>query len=253
MLAWRMLPCTGRVRRQALHSTELCWNLLQAGADDVMNWCDGGAAAAVAARLHRWAEVEEILPRLQVGRERRKHPEMLPAQANAEGRHDADQSAVWQEVDASLRAAACVSPTAALSDAYAKREQELAAFRRELSLPEDAVGVAAFHGNKLPGIDLFDRHETLRYFWESLVDSYAIDWLSAPVDPAAREQSEDQQEVKRALESAAGGQWEAFDPPGEGQDWRLNHEQWSASALVWEEKVVISPAAVSQAGGRLPH
>jgi hypothetical protein len=167
-----------------------------------------------------------------------KH-QRVHAALRAQGRHDADQSAVWQEVDASLQASGCVSPTAALSDAYAKREQELAAFRRELSLPEDAVGVAAFHGNKLQGIDLFDRHETLRYFWESLVDSYAIDWLSAPVDPAAREQSQDQQEVKRALESAAGGDWEAFDAPGEGQDWRLDHQEWSASALVWEEKVVI--------------
>jgi len=69
----------------------------------------------------------------------------------------------------------------ALSDAYAKREAELANFRRSLTVPSDAVGVAVLHGAVLQGLDLFDRHTTLQYFWESLVDSYAVEWLGSTV------------------------------------------------------------------------
>src|SRR4051812_9419278 len=62
--------------------------------------------------------------------------------------HDADQTAVWQEVAACLAESAAASPTHALSDAYAKRERELGEFRRGLRLPEAAVGVAVFHGHR---------------------------------------------------------------------------------------------------------
>lgn len=100
------------------------------------------------------------------------------------GHHDADQGAVWNEVAMSLKDSKASSPTSALSDAYSNRDATLRAFRGGLTLPAKAVGVAVFHGEKFQGLDLFDRHSTLQYFWDSLVDSYAIDLLEAPVDPA---------------------------------------------------------------------
>ena len=42
-----------------------------------------------------------------------------------------------------------------------------------------------------------------------------------------------------ALDRAAAGAWEPFASPGEGQDWRLGDEQYSGSALVWEDRVVV--------------
>jgi hypothetical protein len=80
-----------------------------------------------------------------------------------EGRgHDANQGAVWNEVAACLSMSAAESPSA-----YAKRDHELTEFRGSLRMPETAVGVAVFHGGRFQGLDLFDRHSTLKYFWES--------------------------------------------------------------------------------------
>jgi len=166
-----------------------------------------------------------------------------------EGRgHDADQAEVWNEVAACLKLSVAASPTNALSDAYAKRDHELTEFRSSLRMPEQAVGIAVFHGGKFQGLDLFDRHSTLKYFWESLLDSYAIDFLSVPVDPAAPAQSAEGDVIRQHLDRAVAGRWENFPSPGEGADWRLEDEQLTGAALIWEDKVVVHLQLFPKAG-----
>ena len=155
-----------------------------------------------------------------------------------QGTHDADQCAVWDEVAESIKQSGASSPTSALSDAYAKRDVDLSKFRRSLKLPTEAVGVAVFHGGKFQGLDLFDRHSTLQYFWESLVDSYAIDLLEVPVDPA-QPASDEGQVIRSVLDRCIKGKWENFDPPGEGKEWRLEENDLAAASLVWNDEVVV--------------
>jgi len=152
------------------------------------------------------------------------------------GRHDADQSAVWSECAAELQASAACSPTAALNDAYEKRSGDLKAVRQRLSLPDNAVGLAMFRGGRFKGLDLFDRHSTLKYFWESLVDSYALTWLEVREPEVAASES---RTIGQVIENAADGKWERFDVPGDGQDYRLEDPAMSGSGLVWEDQVVV--------------
>lgn len=155
-----------------------------------------------------------------------------------DGRHDADQGEVWKEVAMSVAHSGAASPTGALSDAYAKRETDLREFRRSLQLPEEAVGVAVFHGGRFQGLDLFDRHSTLQYFWESLVDSYAIDLLEAPVDPV-QPATDEGKEIRAVLDRCIKGKWESFDPAGEGKEWRYEGRHLAAASLVWNDEVVV--------------
>jgi hypothetical protein len=152
--------------------------------------------------------------------------------------HDADQGAVWNEVSTSLHAAGAVSPSAALHDAYEQRKQDLTRLRSSLRMPEEAVGLAVFRGERFQGLDLFDRHTTLKYFWESLLDSYAIDFLAEAVDPKQPPASPLAEQVQRLLETAAGGQWESFKSPGLGMDWRLEDPTTTGSALVAQDVVI---------------
>lgn len=171
--------------------------------------------------------------------------------------HDADQGAVWDEVRASISAAKAASPTSALSDAYAKRQKDLEGFRENLKLPERAVGIAVFQGGKFQGLDLFDRHATLQYFWQSLVDSYALDLLEEPVDPSQPPKSDEAAAIRALLDQVAVTQWESFRSPGEGTDWRMQDTQYAASSLVWNEEVVLHlqvfPKAQADTGGRTGH
>jgi hypothetical protein len=169
----------------------------------------------------------------------RKSIDVLRALKEKRG-HDADQQKVWDEVEFCLSASDARSDTRALADAYRKRESELAEARRRLKLPEEAVGVAVFHGPTLAGIDLFDRHSTLACFWESILDSYSIDLLNEPVDPKkAGQETAEGQVIRNVLAEAVESRWEPFKSPGEGVDWRLETKSFSAAALVWEERTVM--------------
>lgn len=152
--------------------------------------------------------------------------------------HDADQSQVWENVASSLHASVSSSPTMALSDAYAQRRRELERVRSQLEVPEDAVGLAVFHRGRFAGLDLFDRAATLRHFWETLVDSYAIDFLSA-VDEQGDVSMAETEAVGSVLARASVGTWETFKSPGDGEDWRLDDAALAGSALVWENQTVL--------------
>ena len=101
--------------------------------------------------------------------------------------------------------------------------------------------MAVFQGQKFQGLDLFDRHTTLQYFWESLIDSYALDWLGARVEEPQDLPVKDGAlaEVQKILQKAAKGTWDRFRSPGEGQDLRLKSRSYSGSALIWEDKAVL--------------
>lgn len=184
---------------------------------------------------------------IRSGKQQRVHQSL-----RERGKHDADQGAVWEEVSQSLSQAACSSPTSSLHDAYANREEDLVAFRRALQLPETAVGVAVFDGLQFRGLDVFDRHSTLQYFWDSLVDSYAIEWLGRP-DKGAKVQDTDAGAITAILTQAAQANWETFRSPGEGEEGRFATDSLAGSALVWEKQTVIHlqvfPSRSSEAPG----
>lgn len=190
----------------------------------------------------RWARVSKTFSpgkaasyRTRAGKSQRVHESV-----RERGQHDADQSAVWGEVQYSLRLSDAASPTDALSDAYARREGELEKLRRTLRQPAEAVGLAAFRGAAFLGLDLFDRGSTLAAFWSSLVDSYALEIDMSVSDALPEGQAAaDRSQIAHVLKRVGAGAWEPFAAPGEGRDWRLVDEAYTGSALVWEERKVV--------------
>lgn len=157
----------------------------------------------------------------------------------SKSRHDADQAAVWDEVEQSIRRASAASPTRAMSDVFEKRQHELSDFRQEVTLPDGAVGVAAFRGAKLAAIDIFDRHSTLKHAWKSLLNGYAMDLLATRGDFSGPPTADEADQIARHLALAAESKWESFPSPGEGTDWRLEADKVTGAALVWGDKAVI--------------
>lgn len=189
----------------------------------------------------RWRHVsQQFLPGAAASHTiRSRKVERVRRSARESGRFDADQHAVWQEVQCSMAHAQAESATAALHDAYTRRRQDLENFRQWLHMPEEAVGLAVFHGTRFLGLDLFDRHSTLVYFWNSLLDSYAIDWLLVAPGDGGPAPPPEAKVVRDVLERAAVGKWDILGSPGQGRDHRLEDQQLTGSALVWEDRVVL--------------
>ncbi len=153
--------------------------------------------------------------------------------------HHSDQGAVWAGIDKLMCQMRVASPSAAMADVYMQKEQDLAEVRDAFSLPDDAVGVAVYVGDRLLGLDLFDRADTLRHHWRSLLDSYVLDWLAfgdqAAGDSGKTEPSEPATPLEELFESLQQADWQRFDAPGEGDDLRWESDRLTASALAWGE------------------
>ena len=153
--------------------------------------------------------------------------------------HRSDQGAVWAGIDKLMSRMGVTSPSAAMADVYRQKEQDLAEVRDAFSLPDDAIGVAVYAGRRLLGLDLFDRADTLRHHWQSLLDSYVLDWLAfgdqAAGDSGEAEPSEPATPLEEVFESLQQAEWNRFDAPGEGDDLRWESDRLTASALAWGE------------------
>lgn len=186
-------------------------------------------------------------------RTRQRKAERVQASLHADRGYDAGQAQVWDEVGEVLALNSAPSATGALSDAYAVAEGKMAEHRRLLQPPEadsDTRGMAVLIGGRFAGLDLFDRPETLRHFWPSLIDSYLLE-LASPagaVADATATQAGGTVELRAVLDAAACAPWESFRSPGEGTDLRVRHDRLVGSALTWN-----SSSTRSMDDGRVIH
>ena len=150
--------------------------------------------------------------------------------------HRSDQGEVWAGIANMVCQMRVTSPTSSMADVYEQKEQDLAEVRMAFTLPENTVGVAVYQGDRLLGLDLFDRAATLAHYWESLLDSYVLDWLAYDQHDADLDQpSEHATPLEELFESLQQAEWERFDAPGEGDDLRWQSDRITASALAWGE------------------
>jgi hypothetical protein len=102
----------------------------------------------------------------------------------ARGTYDADQSAVWKDVDTYLDQTLCSSPTSAFSDAYASRAAEVERRSAMLAPAEGQVGVAAVRAGKIVGLDLFGSASLFARGWSKIVRGLLAEVYGAAVETA---------------------------------------------------------------------
>lgn len=161
------------------------------------------------------------------------------------GRHESDQAAVWDEVQAELSGLGAASPTMAMHDALHHRSHDLGEFLDALPYPDGARGVFAAVGDRFAVVDLFDRPATLGKVWRRLVTGYALDALGrhGRDEPAAEPKG-----PKAILERLGQIACEAYPSPGLGEDWRFAAEDLAGHALVVERACIALSAFPADAG-----
>lgn len=153
----------------------------------------------------------------------------------ARGVPQADQGEVWGDVEELLRAAAVESDTTAMADAAVELGDEVKTLATALPWPADALGVAVYLEDRLAGIDVFDRPDTLRDVWPRLLGGYALDAITGrlpagpPRDPSATD---------RLLTEVEECECEVFPSVDMGEDWRVQGPAFTGSALVFKEQAL---------------
>jgi hypothetical protein len=165
---------------------------------------------------------------------RKAQVERVTDNLRSRAKFDADQSAVWQEVERKIHTTGSLSRTAALHDVYSQTEDNLKNYLTAFP-PPDAEGVIVTINGQIAGADIFDHTDTLRILWPKLLRSYALDALERQSTPQAAQPPED---VQQFLAAAQNAKDERYDSVGLGEDVRLSNDRVTGSSLLWGDQVI---------------
>lgn len=108
----------------------------------------------------------------------RKSEQLVVQEMRRRVAEDADQGAVWEEVDRFARERRVSSRTSDLSEMQADKKvaAELAEYERVIlpKLPPEAVGLVAVRGSVILGADIFCNEDLFRKLRRKLIHSYAL-------------------------------------------------------------------------------
>jgi hypothetical protein len=145
----------------------------------------------------------------------------------------ADQSAVWQEVDAKSARLGVRSPTGAMHDAYQRHRRSLAALTAAVVARPGQLGALVAIGGRLAVLDHVSRPEVFACLHGPLVQGYALDALEAPA--AAAPSIDEARGLLAVLADAPTAQREAI---GLGRDVRFDLPGIGGTGLVVDDELI---------------
>ncbi len=149
----------------------------------------------------------------------------------------ADQGAVWDDIEQLQMRMGERSRTSAMADVYASRKANLEVFERVFHFPELAgsqCGILVENGGRFAGLELVSDPAVWQDVSEKIVRSYAIEVVDRPegeprrVEPAGNE-------IGRLFTDLT---LEGFKSVGLGDDLRFEKAELIGSVLIWEKQLV---------------
>ena len=151
------------------------------------------------------------------------------------------QQEVWDEVRSKAGALAVTpAPTMALKSVIGGKEvaERCQPYKDKLAgipgLGRDVVGVAVACGDAIICIDVFANPSLFKSLWPKLLNSYVLD----VVDRSSDRCHIGQRDVERALDAAAGADFQRGTTDGLGQSWEFRSGRASGSALLYRDRLV---------------
>ena len=148
-----------------------------------------------------------------------------------------DQGEVWEGI-AELHAKACsTSPTAAMSDVYKAREEDLAISDNTFVSVAKQVGLLAFIGGKPVGMDLVSLNSAYSKLHSKLVRSYTLEGLLDSSAKASKPETLTSY-AHEFLAEIVDTEDKQFSSIGYGMDHRFKGKALAGTALVHENEVI---------------
>lgn len=151
------------------------------------------------------------------------------------GTRKSNQAALWKNIASKAMRLKAASPTGAMSDIYDRHAAAVEEFARAFTWRDSQCGVAFAISGSILGLEIFDRPEVMRRFFQKLVRSYALDALDA--DQTTSEPTS-VEAVHTLVTQIGAAQNFAEQAIGLGKDVRFNGQDISGAALWALERYV---------------
>ncbi len=192
----------------------------------------------------RWRHVSDSFTsagRTLSSRARARKLSRLSRSVVTTGAYDADQSAVWQDVDEYITQTGVESRTQAFSEAAEARSAEVEQHLARLIPEAGQHGLAAIHDGRVVALDLFGAPSLYRRAWRKVARGLLLQRYPSsaePADPAGM--------VGQALAAALGAPVARQEAPGAGQTLHGEQGKMALGAVVHGSRVYHAFAASSE-------
>jgi hypothetical protein len=158
----------------------------------------------------------------------------VTAAMRSNGTRKSDQGAVWRNIAAKATRLKASSPTGAMSAIYERHANSVEEYARAFTWQEGQCGVGFAIAGRILGLEIFDRPEVMRRFFQKLVRSYALDAL----DALDANETASVEAVCALVTQIGAAQSFSEQALGLGKDVRLNGSEISGAALWAQERYV---------------
>lgn len=181
-------------------------------------------------------------PRTMYPRARAQKMMDVSSSLKRRGMRDADQGAVWADVDLRASELRSHSATGAMGDIYDQHHTSVEDYLHEVVWLEGQVGAAFAIDGFVVGLDVFDSQNIAREYLPKVIRSYALDAIAQGSPRAARAGSARRKpmevEVIELLDQVSSADAESFPAVSVGTDVRIDSRELAGAALVRDGKVV---------------
>ena len=150
------------------------------------------------------------------------------------GSFKSNQSRVWADIADIEDDLHIESKTSALNDSYRQRELDIGEYKNAFSLQENQNGLLVYINGQVVGLEMVYNTSRYKEYHDKLVESYIIDAISKS------DEKYDQSKESEAdfLDDIRKASCESFDSVGLGVDYRIENEDITGSAMVFEDTVI---------------
>lgn len=165
---------------------------------------------------------------------RRQKAEQVSCSLETGADFNADQAAIWEEIERSSKNLGTESPTGAMHESYSSREDELRDLVDNFEYLPGQVGIAVYINNRFSCLDIFDKSQTLEKLWTRLLKSYALEALNTR-GRCLKYPHPEPAELSKAIETS---EYLTYPSVSLGQDLRLTGPGIIGAGLIVDEELI---------------
>ncbi|GEM_PF-2315020 len=159
------------------------------------------------------------------------------------GRFASDQEMIWEDIRERLAENDVLSQTCSIEDHFKANEDRIEIYIENFDFEKfkeserDLIsGAILISGDKVMGLDAFDKNIVFRKMWAKILRSYVIDVISrreTKTEPEAAKEL-----AKRFINMVCGMEMQVSNSPGLGEDVRFKNKDLTGAALIFEKEVI---------------
>ena len=147
----------------------------------------------------------------------------------------ADQQQTWEQINRKFSSFNDYSSSESMQDIYKNKENILAEFEKELTMPENAVGCIFAIGNRVLGFELFSSHQLFADLYPQLLKSYALDAIERKNRNNNQPSLDD---AKKIIHDADNSLAKQCKNSGLGNLFTINTNDICATILMLDDKII---------------